>query len=108
MGGLAHLPHRKVWHLKLVVSLHDVGLTSELCQVLNREYQLMLVRKLSDVKVEVLRVVPEVMGALFGRKLPKKLTVIDFGSGTTLYSRYNQGKIEVHTLGSVRARSSHR
>ncbi len=25
LGALAHLPHRKTWHLKLVVSLHDVG-----------------------------------------------------------------------------------
>jgi hypothetical protein len=34
LGALAHLPHRKAWHLKLVVSLHDVGLASELKQVL--------------------------------------------------------------------------
>ncbi|BBD63378.1 hypothetical protein NIES2109_62280 (plasmid) [Nostoc sp. HK-01] len=47
--------------------------------------------------MEVLKVVPEGMGALFGQALPKKLTVIDFGNGTTLYSRYTQGKREVHT-----------
>jgi Actin like proteins N terminal domain len=33
-GALAHLPHRKAWHLKLVVSLHDVGLANELQKVL--------------------------------------------------------------------------
>lgn len=97
LGALAHLPHRKTWHLKLVVSLHDIALTSDLLKVLNGEYQPMLAGKLSDVKVEVLKVVPEGMGALFGRKLPKKLTVVDFGNGTTLYSRYFQGKREVHT-----------
>ncbi|NMF63266.1 hypothetical protein DP113_34575 (plasmid) [Brasilonema octagenarum UFV-E1] len=97
LGALAHLPHRKVWHLKLVVSLHDVALTDDLLRVLNGEYQPILAGKLSDVRVEVLKVVPEGMGALFSRKLPKKLTVVDFGNGTTLYSRYNQGKREVHT-----------
>jgi hypothetical protein len=30
LGGLAHLPHRKAWHLKLVVSLHDIGLAEDL------------------------------------------------------------------------------
>lgn len=97
LGALAHLPHRKVWHLKVVVSLHDVGLASDLCQVLNGEYKPLLAGKQSDVKVEVLKVVPEGMGALFGQQLPKKLTVLDFGNGTTLYSRYNLGKREVHT-----------
>ena len=96
-GALAHLPHRKAWHLKLVVSLHDVAFAPELMKVLNGEYQPWLAGKQSDVKVEVLKVVPEGMGALFGRQLPKKLTVLDFGNGTTLYSRYNQGKREVHT-----------
>ncbi|MFN6564270.1 MAG: ParM/StbA family protein [Nostoc sp. ChiSLP01] len=97
LGALAHLPHRKLWHLKLVVSLHDVALAKNLMQVLNGEYQAILAGKPSEVKVEVLKVVPEGMGALFGRSLPKKLTVIDFGNGTTLYSRYTQGKREVHT-----------
>jgi Actin like proteins N terminal domain len=97
LGALAHLPHRKAWHLRLVVSLHDIALANELVKVLNGEYQPLLAGKASDVKVEVLKVVPEGMGALFGRKLPKKLTVLDFGNGTTLYSRYNQGKREVHT-----------
>lgn len=53
LGALAHLPHRKVWHLKLVVSLHDVGLAEDLKQVLNGEYQPILAGKQSDVKVEV-------------------------------------------------------
>ncbi|MBD6620804.1 ParM/StbA family protein [Komarekiella sp. 'clone 1'] len=97
LGALAHLPHRKAWHLKLVVSLHDVGLTSQLQQILNGEYQPILAGKQSDVKIEVLKVVPEGMGALFGQQLPPKLTVLDFGNGTTLYSRYSQGKREVHT-----------
>ncbi|TFI54928.1 ParM/StbA family protein [Mastigocladus laminosus UU774] len=97
LGALAHLPHRKAWHLKLVVSLHDVALAKDLTQVLNGEYQAILAGKPSEVKVEVLKVVPEGMGALFGQALPKKLTVIDFGNGTTLYSRYTQGKREVHT-----------
>jgi hypothetical protein len=97
LGALAHLPHRKAWHLKLVVSLHDVALAKDLTKVLNGEYQATLAGKPSEVKVEVLKVVPEGMGALFGRSLPKKLTVIDFGNGTTLYSRYTQGKREVHT-----------
>ena len=97
LGALAHLPQRKAWHLKLVVSLHDVGLAEELKQVLNGEYQPILAGKQSDVKIEILKVVPEGMGALFGHQLPKKLTVLDFGNGTTLYSRYNQGKREVHT-----------
>ncbi|MBC1238803.1 MULTISPECIES: ParM/StbA family protein [Nostoc] len=97
LGALAHLPHRKAWHLKLVVSLHDVALAKNLTQVLNGEYLPVLAGKPSEVKVEVLKVVPEGMGALFGRSLPKKLTVIDFGNGTTLYSRYTQGKREVHT-----------
>jgi Actin like proteins N terminal domain len=97
LGALAHLPHRKAWHLKLVVSLHDVGLASKLQQVLNGEYQPILAGKQSDVKIEVLKVVPEGMGALFGQQLPPKLTVLDFGNGTTLYSRYSQGKREVHT-----------
>jgi len=97
LGALAHLPPRKAWHLKLVVSLHDVGLADNLKQVLNGEYQAILAGKSSEVKVEVLKVVPEGMGALFGQPLPKKLTVIDFGNGTTLYSRYTQGKREVHT-----------
>ncbi len=97
LGALAHLPHRKAWHLKLVVSLHDVGLASNLQQILNGEYQPILAGKQSDVKIEVLKVVPEGMGALFGHQLPPKLTVLDFGNGTTLYSRYNQGKREVHT-----------
>ncbi|MBD2205563.1 ParM/StbA family protein [Calothrix sp. FACHB-1219] len=97
LGALAHLPHRKAWHLKLVVSLHDVALAEDLKQVLNGEYQPILAGKQSEVKVEVLKVVPEGMGALFGQPLPPKLTVLDFGNGTTLYSRYNQGKREVHT-----------
>jgi hypothetical protein len=97
LGALAHLPHRKTWHLKLVVSLHDVGLTDDLCDILNGEYHPILAGKVSEVMIEVLRVVPEGMGALFGRQLPQKLTVLDFGNGTTLYSRYNQGKREVHT-----------
>ncbi|MBD2683542.1 ParM/StbA family protein [Nostoc sp. FACHB-857] len=97
LGALAHLPHRKAWHLKLVVSLHDVALAKDLTKVLSGEYLAVLAGKPSEVKVEVLKVVPEGMGALFGRSLPKKLTVIDFGNGTTLYSRYTQGKREVHT-----------
>jgi Actin like proteins N terminal domain len=97
LGALAHLPHRKAWHLKLVVSLHDVGLASDLKQILNGEYQPLLAGKVSEVKIEVLKVVPEGMGALFGQQLPPKLTVLDFGNGTTLYSRYSQGKREVHT-----------
>ncbi|BCL39875.1 ParM/StbA family protein [Nostoc sp. MS1] len=97
LGALAHLPHRKAWHLKMVVSLHDVGLAEELKQILNGEYQPILAGKPSEVKVEVLKVIPEGMGALFGQPLPKKLTVLDFGNGTTLFSRYNQGKREVHT-----------
>ncbi len=97
LGALAHLPHRKAWHLKLVVSLHDVALASDLKEVLNGQTKPILAGKQSDVTVEVLRVVPEGMGALFGRQLPQKLTVVDFGNGTTLYSRYNQGKREVHT-----------
>ncbi|MFK0734554.1 MAG: ParM/StbA family protein [Gloeotrichia echinulata HAB0833] len=97
LGALAHLPHRKAWQLRLVVSLHDIALGDDLVNVLNGEYQPLLAGKPSEVKVEVLKVVPEGMGALFGRKLPKKLTVLDFGNGTTLYSRYNQGKREVHT-----------
>ncbi|MFN6567967.1 ParM/StbA family protein [Dendronalium sp. ChiSLP03b] len=97
LGALAHLPHRKAWHLKLVVSLHDVSLTSKLERVLNGEYQPILAGNQSDVKVEVLKVIPEGMGALFGHQLPAKLTVLDFGNGTTLYSRYYQGKREVHT-----------
>lgn len=97
LGALAHLPPRKAWHLKLVVSLHDVALAEDLKQMLNGEYQAILAGKPSEVKVEVLKVVPEGMGALFGQALPKKLTVIDFGNGTTLYSRYTQGKREVHT-----------
>ncbi len=83
-GALAHLPHREAWHLKLVVSLHDVGLADELQKVLNGEYQPILAGKQSDVKIEVLKVVLEGMGALFGHKLPKKLTILDFGNGTTL------------------------
>ncbi|MDF5723709.1 MAG: ParM/StbA family protein [Rhizonema sp. PD37] len=97
LGALAHLPHRKLWHLKLVVSLHDVALTDDLLKVLNGEYQPLLAGRLSDVKVEVLKVVSEGTGALFGRKLPKRLAIVDFGNGTTLYSRYFQGKREVHT-----------
>ncbi|TFI52652.1 ParM/StbA family protein, partial [Mastigocladus laminosus UU774] len=97
LGALAHLPHRKAWHLKLVVSLHDVGLASDLQEVLNGEYQPILAGKPSDITVEVLKVVPEGMGALFSKDLPEKLTVLDFGNGTTLYSRYNRGKREVHT-----------
>ena len=97
LGALAHLPHRKAWHLKLVVSLHDVALAEELQKVLNGEYQPILAGKQSDVKVEVLKVVLEGMGALFGHPLPKKLTILDFGNGTTLYSRYNRGQREVHT-----------
>ena len=97
LGALAHLPHRKAWHLKLVASLHDVGLASDLSQVLNGEYQVLLAGQQSEVKVEVLKVVPEGMGALFGQKLPPKLTILDFGNGTTMYSRYNLGKREVHT-----------
>ena len=97
LGALAHLPHRKAWHLKLVVSLHDVALASELQKVLNGEYKPILAGKQSDVKVEVLKVVLEGMGALFGHPLPKKLTILDFGNGTTLYSRYNRGQREVHT-----------
>ncbi|RCJ38670.1 hypothetical protein A6770_39550 [Nostoc minutum NIES-26] len=97
LGALAHLPHRKAWHLKLVVSLHDVTLCSKLERVLNGEYQPILAGNQSDVKVEVLKVIPEGMGALFGQQLPAKLTVLDFGNGTTLYSRYYQGKREVHT-----------
>jgi len=91
------LEHRKAWHLKMVVSLHDVGLAEELKTVLNGEYQPILAGKPSEVKVEVLKVIPEGMGALYGQPLPKKLTVLDFGNGTTLFSRYSQGKREVHT-----------
>ncbi|MHC5932358.1 MAG: hypothetical protein ACYTXM_42435, partial [Nostoc sp.] len=76
------------------VSLHDVALASELQKVLNGEYQPILAGKQSDVKVEVLKVVLEGMGALFGHPLPKKLTILDFGNGTTLYSRYNRGKLQ--------------
>jgi hypothetical protein len=97
LGALAHLPHRKAWHLKLVVSLHDVALAEKLKQILNGEYEPILAGKASFVKIEVLKVVPEGIGALFGQQLPKKLTVLDFGNGTTLYSRYSQGKREVHT-----------
>jgi hypothetical protein len=97
LGGLAHLPHRKAWHLKLVVSLHDIGLAEDLKQELNGEYQPILAGKKSDVTIEIIKVVPEGMGALFGHPLPPKLTVLDFGNGTTLYSRYNRGKREVHT-----------
>jgi hypothetical protein len=76
LGALAHLPHRRAWHLKLVVSLHDVALASELQKVLNGEYQPILAGKQSDVKVEVVKVVLEGMGALFGHPLPKKLTIL--------------------------------
>ncbi|MHC5918249.1 MAG: hypothetical protein ACYTXE_46525, partial [Nostoc sp.] len=42
----------------------------------------------------MLKVVLEGMGALFGHPLPKKLTILGFGNGTTLYSRYNRGKLQ--------------
>ncbi|UKP01610.1 ParM/StbA family protein [Nostoc sp. UHCC 0870] len=97
LGAIAHLPYRRSWELKLVTSLHDASLGDRLKEVLEGEFNPILAGKESTVKVEVLKVVPEGMGVLVGRKLPERLTVLDFGNGTTLYSRYFKGKREVHT-----------
>lgn len=97
LGALAHLPHRKNWEIKLVSSLHDASLGDKLKAVLEGEHTPILAGKDSLVKVEVLKVIPEGMGMLVGRKLPERLTVLDFGNGTTLYSRYFKGKRENHT-----------
>jgi hypothetical protein len=97
LGAIAHLPYRRYWDLKVVTSLHDASLGERLKAVLEGEFTAILAGKESIVKVDVLKVVPEGMGVLVGRKLPERLTVLDFGNGTTLYSRYFKGKREVHT-----------
>lgn len=93
LGALAHLPHRKEWHLKVVVSIHDSDNFKEaLIQALSGKHNCLLRGEESTVCVEVLKVIPEGMGALFGKNIPDKLSVLDFGTGTTLFSRYSEGK----------------
>ena len=95
-GALAHLPHRKEWELKLAVSLHDASLAEQLKEKLNGEFKPMLAGRESLVKVEVIKVVPEGVGCLAVKQVPERLTLLDFGNGTTLISRYFKGKRESH------------
>jgi hypothetical protein len=97
LGALAHLPHRKEWYLHLAASIHDSdNLGQGLIETLSGEYECILSGMPSRVLVDVVKVVPEGMGSLVDMSIPKKLTLVDFGNGTTLLSRYNNGKREMH------------
>jgi len=97
LGALAHLPHRKEWRLQIAASIHDCdNLKQKLIEALSGEHECILSGYASKVCVQVVKVLPEGMGALVGTPLPSKLTLLDFGTGTTLFSRYSQGKREIH------------
>jgi hypothetical protein len=94
LGALAHLPHRKEWRLQITASIHDCdNLKEKLIEALSGEHECILSGYASKVCVRVVKVLPEGMGALVGEQLPGKLTLLDFGTGTTLFSRYSQGKV---------------
>lgn len=97
LGALAFLPPRKEWNLYLTASIHDFdNLGKKLTETLSGEHDCILSGNRSKVNVTILKVLPEGMGALVNKQLPEKLTVIDFGNGTTLLSRYSAGKREAH------------
>jgi hypothetical protein len=97
LGALAHLPHRKEWYLHLAASIHDSdSLGESLIKTLSGEHDCILAGMPTKVVVDVVKVIPEGMGSLVDRQIPTKLTLLDFGNGTTLLSRYSQGKRELH------------
>jgi hypothetical protein len=99
LGALAHLPHRKEWHLRLAASIHDhKNLKDRLIDALSGTHDCILAGEPepSRVLIEVTKVLPEGVGALYKRKVPAKHTMLDFGNGTTLLSRYFEGKLESH------------
>lgn len=97
LGALSHLEHRKEWHLHIVTSIHDAdNLQATLIEKLNGTHVCKLKGKESTVTIDVLKVMPEGMAALYGQTIPKRLSLIDFGTGTTLFSRYLNGKRVYH------------
>lgn len=97
LGGIAHLPPRKQWDLKLAISIHDAdNFKDELTQKLSGTHECVLRGSDSKVNIEVIKVVPEGTASLFGEKVPNRLTLLDFGNGTTLLSRYADNKRESH------------
>lgn len=100
LGALAHIQAespRKEWHLHLAASIHDSeNFKDALINSLSGEHECILSGHETKVTVNVVKVLPEGMGALVNESLPKKLTVLDFGTGTTLLSRYTKGKCELH------------
>ncbi len=100
LGSLAHFQAespRREWHLHLAASIHDSeNFKDKLITTLSGEHECILSGYETKVTVEVVKVLPEGMGALVDENLPKNLTLLDFGTGTTLYSRYTKGKCELH------------
>jgi Actin like proteins N terminal domain len=93
LGTLAHLPNlSKIMHCQVIVSSHAWESHKDLIKAnLNQDLEV----KLADVEVslttEVLAVVPEGFGAI--AFLPdKKITTLDFGTGTTLLTAYSNHK----------------
>lgn len=97
LGGIAHLSPRKEWDLKLAISIHDADNFKDLLtEKLSGSHEAVLRGADSRVNVEVVRVVPEGTACLYGEKVPRQLTLLDFGNGTTLLSRYCDNKRESH------------
>lgn len=97
LGGLAHLPPRKEWALRLAISIHDAdNFKDPLTEKLTGIHDCVLRGMESKVDIEVVKVVSEGTACLFGEKVPRRLTLLDFGNGTTLLSRYCDNKRETH------------
>jgi hypothetical protein len=92
LGAIAHLPKiPKQMHNYIVVSSHAWKTHKDIIKAnLEKEKTVTLCGIDTTIKTEVLMVVPEGFGAVYNRK--DKVAVLDFGTGTTLLTTYENGK----------------
>lgn len=93
LGALAHLPSlSKVMHCQIVVSSHAWESHKDVIKAnLSQEMSVKLAGVDVELSTEVLAIVPEGFGAI--AFIPEtKIATLDFGTGTTLLTPYNNRK----------------
>jgi hypothetical protein len=96
LSGLAHLPHRKNWDLKIVVSTHDSAIhTERLENKLRGNHKVMLSGQMSEVNIQLVKVLEEGQAALAGKGITQDFrTILDIGNGTALVRRFRKLAME--------------
>jgi hypothetical protein len=96
LSGLAHLPHRKHWDLKIVASTHDSRIHTERLQdKLHGSHKVMLSGQVSEVNIQLVKVLEEGQAALAGKGISQEFrTVLDIGNGTALVRRFRKLAME--------------